>query len=279
MNVNELVEKNRAIMAFVEQTIIPIVIDYTDQDGKRVAGTYATGTLFQFDDKYFMMSASHVFDDIEKIKNFVGIPVAFENAQILSFDKCILSRPDNPVARNLYDIAAVRLDSFIVNELKKHYRFLTYSNVGGIDYTGSFYVSGFPSIFSRFEEKQSRVVGAPFRFMTSATVPTQDDLRLMNPSVHILLQYGETVYENGINKTGVSAPKDLGGISGCSIWNYVEDESGLWTPERVLKVVAIQTSVKKYSWIKGTKWDSIANAFENIDPQISQKIKEAVGVH
>jgi hypothetical protein len=275
MTTDLLLEKNRAIMAYVEKSIIPIVCDHT-QDGKRTAGTCGTGSLFEFDGKYFLLTASHLFDAVNEVKDWIGIPVAQRNSEIYTLDKCVLSRPDTAQEREKYDIAILRLDDSIAKEMKRSYKFLTYANVDRVRYNEQFYVSGFPFTFSKLFVETNQVVGIPFRFMSRHKSPSQEDYRWFDPAVHILVEYSETYYENGINPRPVAAPSDLEGISGCSIWNYEDDPKGIWAPETCLKVVGIQTGVRRGSYIKGTKWGYVINGFASVDQAIYQKLVEAI---
>jgi hypothetical protein len=81
-------------------------------------------------------------------------------------------------------------------------------------------------------------------------------------------------YADGVTPTGIASPAELQGISGCSIWSYEDDDAPIWTAEKCLQVIAIQTGVSASGWIKGTRWAYVANAFKSIDPEISQSLQE-----
>lgn len=271
MTTDLILEKNRAIMAYVEKSIIPIICDHTEGE-RRIAGTCGTGSLFEFDDKYFLVTASHLFDAVNEVKEWIGIPVAQKNSDIYTLNNCVLSRPDTAEEREKYDIAILCLDNSVARKLKRNYNFLTYANVDRMRSNEWFYVSGFPFTFSKLFAATNQVVGIPFRFMSHHKSPSEEDLQWYDPAVHILVEYSDTYYESGINPIPIASPSNLDGISGCSIWNYEDDPKGIWAPQNCLKVVGIQTRVRRGSYIKGTKWGYVINAFASVDQAIHQKL-------
>lgn len=265
--------KHKAITEYVEKVIIPIIVDRTNQDGNRTAGTYGTGTLFQFDEKKYLITAGHILEDIEKIKDFVGIPLGRVNAQIFTFDGCILHYPSDPKVREKYDIGVVELTDEIVSGLKKEYYFLSYDNVSKVKYDKVFYISGYPFTYSKLNKEEDLIVGKPFRFMSVPKKPVKSDLQYYDPSAHILIQYSDVYYVNGDEQKEEVSLQELGGISGCSVWNYLDETEGIWTPEKCLKVVGIQSTMSKANWLKAVKWGYVINAFKKIDEGVYEKLK------
>ncbi len=265
--------KNKAITEYVEKVIIPIIFDYTDNNGNRTAGTYGTGTLFQFNEKSYLITAGHVIKDIDKIKEFIGIPLGRVNAQVYTFGGCRFHYPSDPKIREKYDVGIVELTDDIVQELIKRYCFLSYGNVSKVHYDRDFYISGYPFSYSKLDNQQDRIIGKPFRFMSMPKRPESSDFKYYDPSAHILIKYSDVHYANGIEQNKEVAPQKLGGISGCSVWNYIDETEGVWTPEKCLKVIGIQSTMKEENWLKAIKWGYVVSAFKEIDKGIYQKLE------
>lgn len=270
-----LIAKHMAIVSFVEKAIIPVIFDHTDLQGVRMAGTCGTGTLFKFNGRYFIISAGHVFNHFAKYSAYIGLPVGRERASILTFDKCTLSRPDTEEDRIKYDIAIVELTPRLYSEIERNYIFLTYENVGRVQ-SIDWYVSGFPYTYSQLMPDQNRVVGKPFRFMSHPRVPRTDAVVDYDPKVHILVDYSNIYYADGRNEPDRVFKEDLRGISGCSIWSYSNVDLPIWSVEKSLKVIAIQTGLNPGKWIKGIRWAYVVSAFRSIDAGIASSLEAAI---
>jgi hypothetical protein len=126
--------------------------------------------------------------------------------------------------------------------------------------SGVYFLAGYPSEWAdckpaarEFTLSRFQYIAWPYR--EHATI------REFNPTLHIGLNLGYA---------GVG-PTSLRGISGCAIWKIsASDTIGEdWSPDQV-KVVGVQTGVyteRKLPAIKGTKWQHVVRALNNLIPE------------
>ncbi len=50
------------------------------------------------------------------------------------------------------------------------------------------------------------------------------------------------------------AGQDLRGISGAPVWAVADPEGGVWSPNRAMKLIAVEVSVLRGEWIRSTLW-------------------------
>lgn len=263
-----------AIKSFVDRCSVPIVCDYTSQKtGTRKAGTIGTGTLFSFSQKYFLVTAGHVIADIDSIKDFVGIPIGNLNADILTFDGCRFSYPSDKEVRKKFDVGIVELSDEHVSQLKKSFHFLSGQNIDLKLRSPNLLVSGFPFTYSKFDSAVEMVVGKPFRLMSRPKEPEAKDFEFYDPKIHVLVEYSDVLYADGEESGKAKSESDLGGISGCAIWNYTDHAEGLWSIEKNLRVVGIQSTKLANEWLKGVRWNAVFAAFEKTYPEIAEELK------
>jgi len=58
------------------------------------------------------------------------------------------------------------------------------------------------------------------------------------------------------------------------MWTDEGCSTDLWSPEKSLKIIGIQTGYMKAEYIKGTKWTYLAEAFQYYDQNIYKLLSE-----
>ena len=51
---------------------------------------------------------------------------------------------------------------------------------------------------------------------------------------------------------------NLHGISGASVWGFMPKEGALWSAERQVKVVAIETGYLRETYVRAQSWAAVA---------------------
>jgi hypothetical protein len=271
----EQLARNLSICEYVENSILPILVDYDDKTtGERKAGIHGTGTLFKFVDKYFFITAAHVLTEMDGYDDFIGIPMGKNNIQVLTFQDCIKYFPNDDKLRNIYDIGIIQLSENIGKLLEHNYTFLNEQNIQfRIRRETNVYISGFPYSWGKFDKDKNIVLGKPFRLMSKYKTPSKiyDNF---NPKIHILIEYADMYYSEGNENKPIKAEQDLRGISGSSLWAFKDTQSTIWSAEKCLKVVGIQSHVMEAEYIKGTKWIYLIEAFRHIDQNIFNLLED-----
>jgi hypothetical protein len=265
----EQVARSLSICGYVENSILSILVDYDDKiTGERKAGIHGTGTLFKFIGKYFFITAAHILTEMEGYDDFIDISIGKNNIEILTFKDCIKYFPNDNKLRDIYDIGIIQLSESLGKLLEHNYTFLNEQNIQfRISRKTNIYISGFPYSWGRFDKDKNIVRGKPFRLMSKYKTPSKN-YDEYDPKAHILVEYSNIYYSFGNKNTPVKVEQNLGGISGSSMWAFEDKQTIIWSAEKCLKVIGIQSGVMNSEYIKGTKWVYMIEAFKHIDNNI-----------
>lgn len=266
---------DQAIIAFVERSIIPIIAEVHDPltNALRV-GTEGTGTLFHFNDSFYIITAAHVIMPYEKKIKYLGIPLKQNNSKIVHLDSCSFFCQNDDELRDKLDIGIIKLTTELANSLQENYRFLTYENLEFKDVYKYVYVSGFPYKFNKLES--NHLIGTPFRFRSVLKLPTEEDCIKSDQKVHLLINYPEYYYINGDKELKIKSEDDLHGISGCPVWTIINKQNEVWAPEKYLKIIGIQQSVMNGKWIKATNFIYVLASFKEVDVKVYEEFLRIV---
>ena len=139
--------KAEAIRQFLFQCSVPIMVE--QPEGKGPPAVLGTGTLFEINSKAYLVTAQHIFDDVDF--NCVGVVAPRETSgPALTFQGSIVHKPI-PLDRKAgphYDVALIELrNPELIARLKSSWRFLGPSNIGVIGRT-KFLVAGYPDVLT-----------------------------------------------------------------------------------------------------------------------------------
>jgi hypothetical protein len=249
----------KSIIPFVERSVIPIV---TTPIYEQRAGTSGTGSIFNFNGRHFLISASHVFDEFDKYPEFVGIPTGRRGEPIYNFGQCDFFRINNDTDRNKYDTIIIEIPQELAGKIAGAYSILNIDNIA-YNFKNRFdlVVVGYPFINSIDIIEENGVYADPFRLTTFLKESSGKEDAIFDPKVHMLLDYEEVSKEQ-------AAPQELRGLSGSPIWCYNPDSEGVWSPEKNLKTVGIVLAVKESLYIRGISWFYVTEMFKEIDADI-----------
>ncbi len=67
----------------------------------------------------------------------------------------------------------------------------------------------------------------------------------------------------------------LEGCSGASIWQYEEPKAGaLWSPERCLKIVGVQSAYRKDQYFRAKSWAAVLEIMRQTDDRLAAVVNE-----
>jgi hypothetical protein len=239
---------------------------------------FATGTLLKVGDVPLLVTAAHVFRRAKEL----GLRLAISSGKsFLQLSGDWFSSSDTTP----YDIAVVRLTEDITSKLTNE----TYIRLHDVDFNpnlskGVFCLLGYPNRLSIPSTPSNITMRlTPFQYLTYAYEGETDKLEEYQNKYHLLLvakigeadEKGNPISFIDLTGTPLQFPKDLGGISGCSIWkigNYDKPVSN-WKHHRP-KVVAVQTGVYSGAQIiKATKWVAVSNLIDKAYPDLRPAMK------
>jgi hypothetical protein len=236
-------EQLAAIEEFFRASTVPLVREEGDKLALR-----GTGTFVQFEGELWLVTASHVIRNQEDLRE-LAVPMRSSRA-FITLGNCTLYRPDNLEL----DVAIILIqDGDFKQQVFENWRVLDDRNITRFDQNVSkFVVAGYPCETltkkgMNWRESFTQIHAGPY-------------LGGANDAHHSILRlaYGRRAPD----RTGTeSETPHLGGLSGASVWMVVNESGGLWTPEKVLKVVAVQVSFKHGEYIGCEWWTLVRQVF------------------
>ena len=281
----EIVNKqiNDFIPAEAWKSTVGIII-VLDED--KTLHQFGTGTLLRVAEESFIITAAHVMKEAVKFDKGLCITASNESFVQIYGNWVYSSEGQYGTTEDPFDIAILRLDSNIVGRLKDSL-FLRLHDVNFNEdlSKGIFCLLGYPSVLSQSStNEETDLILKPFQYVTYSYEGPTDMLSEYQSRLHLLLGASpqESTDINGrpfifLNREGkhLQFPRDLGGISGCSVWmvgasNIPMDE---WDKERP-SIVAVETSVyPRPQIIKATRWIAVSTllyeAFPKLRPALS----------
>ena len=255
----------RAQEEFLARTAVPIL--YGVEDTAVIRGT---GTLFQFLGRVFLVTASHLFDGgIDP--GSIGIPIRPFGPKL----KYVRPARLNRTGEDRFDAAVVEvLDEGMARELAASWNVLTREHLATPVAGADSVVAGYPSASA--VSASGGITTTLVSIITSRLdSPPPDAQDPVDSDLDLFFEYRRSGprYRGGDD----DRTPDLEGISGCSVWQLGSPPSGkLWTAERQMRVVAVQTSFNHSKFIRAKSWKAVATLFGNIDEEIGGHVQAAV---
>ena len=226
-----------------------------------------TGTLFEHEDRYFIVTADHIFrvdgDDPQSPlidMTTVGVPTdprpaGAGAASIVTLGNHCVYRLTPPV---LIDVIVVELlDPRTIATLKAGWSFLPFSQAEDVSDTDDrFVITGFMGHGLKFDPSTNQVRQAMLNLETDYLHYTP---QVKDPAPQFDLFFYLQSDMTNVDGTQRTVPT-LKGLSGGPIWTVRDiGESQLWTPSKAMKIVAIQSSElqSQEKWSRGFRWSAV----------------------
>jgi hypothetical protein len=252
-------EQDAVIGAYVLQVTIPLLTD--GNPAPRIRGT---GTLFTHEERYFIVTAAHIFKEDEDDPSSADIdltevacPTGLVDAKLRRLGKFSLYRPPSP---SRVDAAIVELhDGETIETLKNGWQFLALDAVAPFPFNARFMVTGFLYEGVKWDGNN---VGQRFLKLTTDPLHYVPETAFPEPSVDRFFYLQDQAPRPDGSWRDI--PK-LQGLSGGSLWAYTEPP-GLWSASKAVKIVAVQSSYLRGKWIRCTDWSAVRSIFR--EPEI-----------
>ncbi|MCW8932661.1 MAG: hypothetical protein OQL19_20800 [Gammaproteobacteria bacterium] len=259
-------EEKFALEHFVLKVTIPLLID-----NEEYPVLHATGTLFEIQGRYFIITARHIFKDITDPK-LLAYPESPQKGRIYTLGTLEIFKP----TEEHIDVAAIELKSSETIEiLRKNWQFLSLDNVAQLSAQtedSHVFLSGYPAQLTNNSEGWVKS-----KFSTAYTqripdVPTYADKPIIEGMDHFF-DYGKEA--TSITGEVVNTPK-LPGTSGASVWELKESTGIIWSPESAARVIGIQSSYTHSKYFRAKNWLAVAKVLEKVDVNIAEAVKSKV---
>jgi hypothetical protein len=246
-----------------------------------------TGTLLAIADARFVVTAAHVLVQVKELGMTVGISGGHAgNFTALPGDWIVTSADAGSNDNDAHDVALYKLNDRQVDRLDG----VEFVRIGDVSFSdnlssGYFVVCGFPGMWSTVSDSDDAVMKS--KLLQYGTYPFMGSTTALNgydPRRHFLLQgtSDSTLDHNGEptafrTRSGHSAdmPRDLGGVSGCSVWMIGDFRTPVpnWSRQSA-RIVGIETGVfHERGALKATRWNAVASVLHSAFPELRPVIE------
>lgn len=233
---------------------------------------FGTGTLLKVADDSFIVTAAHVVIDANEYN--MGLCVATGNSFTpLDGKWCYPSK-------RIIDIAILRLSQDLASKLDQ----ASYVRLQDVEFNtdlskGVFCLLGYPARLSNSSSTASNPIMniKPFQYITTAYEGETRLLDEYDEKYHFLLMAedggtdssGKVAKFSDPNGILLQFPKQIGGISGCSVWKLGNHDKPVSDWHSRPKIVAVQTAVySETQLIKTTRWAAVYSLLYEAYPDL-----------
>jgi uncharacterized protein (DUF4415 family) len=245
-------EEDRLLSEFRLKVTIPLLRD-TGVDCPEILGT---GTLVTHEDRYFIVTADHIFrEDVDDASSplipmaDVAVPERPVRAELRTLGSHHIYRLTPPVLADVIVLEVV--EPATIKMLKSGWGFLTAGQVDLPRSDDRFVISGFMIDSASFTNN----------IVHQAMLNLETDFLHDTPAVkepapgYDLFFY---LANEGAMIDGSRRPiTTLQGLSGGPIWALRRPAAGIWAASKMLKLVAVQSSEMKRKWSRGVHWNAV----------------------
>jgi hypothetical protein len=222
-----------------------------------------TGTLFRIGARHFIITARHIFDAYAPEK------VAYQarrddTTSLATIGLAKVVKPDTEAL----DVAVIELlEDATKDRLSAGWEFLTLDNVAPASADGVFALMGYPEFTCRSElwTPPKGIV-----YSSNRIIDPPKEAKNVNPDVDLFFEYGWTAVADDKE---IDAP-ELNGTSGGSVWEYVDLDGGLWAPEKVAKVVGVQSARLRGKYFRAVSWGVVARILNQMGPDLKEAVMQ-----
>jgi len=264
--------ETQSLNSFRLKYTIPIVRELDSGEAMEILGT---GTLFTHEDRYFIVTADHIFREDE---NDPSSPL---------IDMREIAIPDRPVQANLHTIGShtiyrIRpptvLDVIVlellapdtIGYLKKNWGFLPFSTISAPRSDDRFVISGFMTEGAAYDRKVLRQ-----RMLNLETDFLFDKPTVKDPAPGYDLFFYLQPKGALVDGSGAREVTSLKGMSGGPIWAVRSVEQGkFWSAQTASKIVAVQSSEMAGKWSRGVHWHAVIQILSQ--PEVSLRAPPSI---
>jgi len=270
LNKNEAIAFEKLAMS----ATMPIFLNWPEL-GNALLGT---ATLFEIAKRYFLVTASHIFDGFTD-KHHENLAYSDDpiNGQLHTLGSLTVTRP----TQAYFDVAVIELhDPTTIERLLAGWRFLSLKNVAmpsGTLRDSAFLLAGYPRSNLTPEGgwiNNGKVSG---QFVSAYSqriphVPANTD-QPVRPDIDLFCDYGHTA--TNFDGREINAPS-LPGASGASVWEISDSTKGIWKAESAARVVAVQSTYREGEYFRAKSWLAVAEVMKLIDADLATEIRQGL---
>ena len=244
----EISEKQReALDQFGFRSAVPL-FRRTDESADHLA----TGIFIAVGCRVFLLTARHILDKCKP--EDVAIATSPEGSALQTLGNLVVHKPIDVPGADIDIVAIELLDDETKRIIYDGWRVIDPSMGGDAYGTGELVLIGYPSETLKMEG--INIKGGPTGIITAPLALTPSNANpTANPALDFFLQLPRRAVVVGGQVVEIPA---IQGMSGCAIWELREvAEGALWSPDRALRFVGIQSSAKPGHYFRGKRWSFV----------------------
>lgn len=255
----------------------------------RVLRQLGSGTLLAVADHRFIVTAAHVVLKAIEDGSTLAVSGASDGRFIPTAGTWLASpSPEGSSPADIFDVAIYQFSEEQASRLDE----ANFIRIGDVCFdqelsSGYFVVTGFPGIWSDVLSDTDPTIPMTSKMLQYGTVAFQGSTTGLNSydkDAHLLLDGSPALM---LDQTGNIAsfrtnagfpaqmPRDLAGISGCSVWLIGDLRSSIeqWSP-KVARLVGVETGVyPSRGVIKATRWSAVTTLLYNSIPMLRPALR------
>lgn len=221
-----------------------------------------TGVFIHILNRYFLVSASHVFDDYENLQ----IPIEKHSSKLMHPGGTTYINRSDDRNKDFIDIGFLELDQASIADILITYKFANEENIlldHRFENQPYYTFLGYPTTLSKISQSRNSFHSVPFFHMSTPANNIQYTKLNRDSTVNIITSYDKRKSFLVKSKSFGTGP-DLHGISGCGLW--FTDPMNVFANSSKPKLVAIMTDwpIKDRTKIIGTRIDIVIKSITSI---------------
>ncbi len=252
-------DEKQITQEYMRSVTIPLFYQEKSQTG--IAGS---ACLFTISDRHFLITAKHIID---KTNPSQWLFVPHRNRD--NFEG--LGKLDIHTAQQEYpDVAVIELlSSDKIATLKTGWRFLTLDNIASATHKPVFFVLlGYPVALE--EPVGDLIRGKVLALHAFRLEEAPSGAKDLNPDCDLFFDH-QTRAMRDDDGSEVEVPA-LQGASGSAVWELQTDVEGVWAPEKIAKVVGVQSGYIAGKYFRAMAWSAVAAVFRDFAPESAELI-------
>ena len=216
----------------------------------------ASGIFYKDENNFYLITASHVYEDIDIPPENIGIMI--QNEFYILIGELIQTVTSKSEINEKIDTAILKLNPKLIQDIQSHYNFLDNINIAFNYITTNkprYLMGGFPVTRTKLKKHTKTIKVEPFVFLTKTLDNKIYEVINCNSETNIVVEIKQKI--KGFDNTLVQTLPKLFGVSG----------SGLWSIEVVppsFRLIAIMTDWDKQNSLGiGTKIDIAIQMIKN----------------
>jgi hypothetical protein len=249
-----------AFQHFLTRSAVPI---FYDLDGDE-AEARGTGTFLDLGDRLLLVTAAHVFEGCDPNKFSCPWTRAGRLSKATTFGPGgVWSSPSSGGC----DVAVAEIEhEDAAAAFRKYYRCLSLDRIAMPTLGKTHILAGFPRELTT--PNGNRIDQTPFIYYSEMLAEAPAGVKnLESWDLFFTLEREGHVLSGAPGDT-----PNLGGVSGCMIWERAGCEGPLWTPQTTLRAIGVQTSAKPDAYFRATCWLPIIPLIAHFDRRAAAEL-------